>query len=65
MPKVDDDTGLPLSDDPDSGIDELRGGKKIGDPALDDASANGERQTKKGKDYAESSLLPAERSSGK
>lgn len=65
MPKVDEETGLPLSDDPNSGIDELRGGKKVGDPALDDASANGSSGTKKGKDYSDSSQLPAERPSGK
>lgn len=40
MPKVDPDTGQPLSDDPD-GPDELRGGKKIGDPDLADATPTG------------------------
>lgn len=41
MPKVNPETGEPMSDDPDQPSDELRGGKKVGDPDLDDASPTG------------------------
>lgn len=64
MPKVD-DTGVPLSDAPD-GSDELRGGKVVGDPALDNASANGTGAGASGGEYAGgSNLLPGEKGSDK
>lgn len=41
MPKVDPQTGEPLSDDPAQPDDELRGSKVEGDPALKGASETG------------------------
>jgi hypothetical protein len=41
MPKVDPTTNQPVSDEPEQGDDEARGGKQKGDPALDGASATG------------------------
>ncbi|MFP5328164.1 MAG: hypothetical protein ACLGHT_11865, partial [Acidimicrobiia bacterium] len=41
MPKVNPETGEPMSDDPDQQEDELRGGKVKEDPALDDAKETG------------------------
>ncbi|MFN2505931.1 MAG: hypothetical protein ABR540_17195 [Acidimicrobiales bacterium] len=41
MPKVNPETGEPMSDDPDQASDDLRGGKREGDPALDGASETG------------------------
>ena len=40
MPKVDPESGEPMSDAPD-GPDELRGGKERGDPALEGATESG------------------------
>ena len=40
MPKVDPETGEPMSDAPDAPAD-LRGGKELGDPALDGATETG------------------------
>jgi len=63
MPKID-SAGTPLSDDP-KGSDELRGGKVLGDPALDDASANGTGAGSSGAEYEQNSgTLPGERGSG-
>lgn len=42
MPKVDPETGEPISDDPE-GPDETRGGKSVGDPDLADATPTGGR----------------------
>lgn len=61
MPKVD-AQGTPLTDTPD-GPDELRGGKVVGDPALDDASANGTGAGSSGRDSTSSPLLPGEKPS--
>jgi len=41
MPKVDENTGEPLSDEPEQASDSLRGGKVKGDPALKGASETG------------------------
>ncbi len=41
MPKVDPQSGEPLSDEPEQGSDDLRGGKVEGDPALEGASETG------------------------
>lgn len=41
MPKVNPETGEPMSDDPDQADDDLRGGKVEGDPALKGASETG------------------------
>ncbi|MFP5316688.1 MAG: hypothetical protein ACLGI2_00135 [Acidimicrobiia bacterium] len=41
MPKVDEGTGEPLSDDPGQADDSLRGSKVEGDPALEGASETG------------------------
>ncbi len=40
MPKVDDSSNEPISDDP-QGSDQTRGGKVEGDPALEGASETG------------------------
>lgn len=67
MPKVDPSSGQPMSDAPESS-DELRGGKKVGDPALDDASATGSGEGKSGAEYAgstESDFLVGEQGSQK
>ena len=67
MPKVDPSTGQPMSDAPE-GSDDLRGGKTVGDPALDDASAQGTGEGKSGAEYAastESDFLSGEQGSGK
>lgn len=62
MPKVD-KAGIPQSDDPE-GSDELRGGKVVGDPALDNASANGTGAGATGKEYDSGpGPLPGEKSS--
>ncbi|MGQ0744432.1 MAG: hypothetical protein ACT4OS_08890 [Acidimicrobiales bacterium] len=63
MAKVD-ESGQPLSDAPE-GPDDLRGGKVLGDPALDDASANGTGAGHSGAEYDTTSpQLPGERGSG-
>ncbi len=41
MPKVDPQTGEPMSDEADQESDALRGGMREGDPALDGASETG------------------------
>ncbi len=41
MPKVDDSTGEPTSDEPQQESDAQRGGKSEGDPALGGASETG------------------------
>ncbi len=41
MPKVDPSSGEPVSDEPDQASDDLRGGKQLGDPALEGASETG------------------------
>lgn len=41
MPKVDPNTGQPLTDHPDQADDDLRGSKQAGDPALKGASETG------------------------
>lgn len=41
MPKVDPTTNEPMSDAPDQTDDELRGGKTIGDPALEEGTPQG------------------------
>lgn len=41
MPKVDPESGEPLSDDPNQADDSLRGSKVEGDPALEGASETG------------------------
>ena len=41
MPKVDPQTGEPMSDDPEQPSDELRGGMVEGDPGLKGASETG------------------------
>ena len=67
MPKVDPTSGQPMSDAPE-GDDELRGGKTVGDPALDDASATGGGEGKSGAEYAsdtESDFLVGEQGSQK
>ena len=63
MPKVDPKTGVPMTDDPRQDDPDLRGGKQIGDEGLDSASANGDRATKKGRNYSEGGPLRAEQSS--
>lgn len=41
MPKINPETGEPMSDDPEQEEDELRGAKVKDDPALDDAKETG------------------------
>ena len=41
MPKVDPQSGEPISDEPEQASDDLRGGKVEGDPALEGASETG------------------------
>lgn len=41
MPKVNPETGEPMSDDPDQASDDKRGGMVEGDPALEGASETG------------------------
>ncbi len=41
MPKVDPQSGEPMSDEPEQESDALRGGKGKGDPALEGASQTG------------------------
>ena len=41
MPKVDPETGEPMSDEPEQARDSARGGKVEGDPALKGASETG------------------------
>ena len=68
MPKVDPNTGQPMSDAPE-GEDDLRGGKTVGDPALADASAQGTGEGKSGAEYAasagDSDMLPGQEGSQK
>ncbi len=62
MPKVD-ANGNPITDDPE-GPDALRGGKVLGDPDLDDASANGGGAGASGSEYIKSSpVLPGAQAS--
>ena len=49
MPKVDPQSGEPVSDDPDQASDDLRGGKVEGDPALEGASETGGGNVAEGK----------------
>jgi hypothetical protein len=41
MPKIDPDSGEPLTDEPEQESDSLRGGKVEGDPGLEGASETG------------------------
>lgn len=63
MPKVDPKTGVPMTDDPDQADPDLRGGKQIGDEGLDNATANGDRSAKKGRNYSEGGPLQGEQPS--
>ena len=46
MPKVDPDTHEPMTDDPASQDPEVRGGKREGDPGMEDAKPTGGRAPK-------------------
>lgn len=59
MPKVDPETHQPLSDEPD-GPEDQRGGKHIGDPDLDDATATGGSSTR-GDEFDDDPRLPGDK----
>lgn len=61
MPKVDPDTHEPLTDAPDGPADQ-RGGTRIGDPDLDDATVTGGHSTR-GDQIDDDSRLPGEKPS--
>ncbi|MGH9125646.1 MAG: hypothetical protein ACRDZ8_13105 [Acidimicrobiales bacterium] len=64
MPAVNPETNQPISDDPAGSDDDLRGGKKIGDPALADASeqGRGHKTAKTENRVTDGGRLPGEKS---
>jgi hypothetical protein len=68
MPKVNEETGQPMSDAPDAPLDQ-RGGKEMGDPGMEGTTETGGTSTlnrpQGGADDNTSTELPAEKPSGK